>query len=95
MNITCKKCRMISFAITKKQAEAEIKRFIDMYESLDDKGKEFWDGLGSNGERVPRKMPTLSDYGCLYCGGTEFEPSTEAEIKKAYGCTINSAIYEN
>lgn len=93
-NITCLKCGWISFAVTKAYAEAEIKKFIDLYNSCDDKGKAFWDGIGSNGERIPRKMPTLADYGCFCCGHGKFRPTTEEEMKSAYGCTISGAIYE-
>ena len=83
MNVTCLKCSWISFAVSRSYAENQQREFLAHYDSLPiEKAKECW------GER------RAHDYTCLKCSGTSFRPSTQEEMDKIYGCTINPVIYE-
>ncbi len=86
MNVTCLKCKRISFAVSRQYAEAEVKNFNEYFATLDKKTQdELYGGKGSS----------IDSYACLYCGGNNFRPSTESEIAKTYGCTINPVIFES
>ena len=83
--VTCLKCSWISFAVSLDYVEDEVKRMNEYLDSLSpEKFQEYYGG----------KRPEPHDYVCLRCSGDKFRPSTEAELKKVFGCTINSVLWE-
>lgn len=93
-NVTCDKCGLVSFPVTKQEAEEEVAAFIEMYRERRALGPTIWDKVNDDGSITESSMPSVKDYRCLRCSGEKFHPSTEADMKRAFGCTINPVIYE-
>lgn len=83
MNVTCKKCGWLSFAISSSEARAEAKQFLAYYHSLTPEQQK----LNYKG------IPKPHHYACVNCGGKKFRLSTPDEEHKARGCTTNAVIF--
>ena len=79
--VTCLKCAWVSFAVSKAQAQAEIKQFNEYYDTLPKSKQELY---------YRNTKPTPFNYTCLKCGGAEFRPTTDGEVPN--GCTLNPVI---
>lgn len=81
--VTCIKCGWVSFSVSRKYAEEQIKKFSDYFDSLSkEKQKEFYNG----------KKFSLKDYSCMLCGGLKFRKFQNGDCPD--GCTLNPVICE-
>jgi hypothetical protein len=79
--VVCLKCNRTSFAVTREHAEAEVKRFNEYFDTLDENEQhDYYSGRRSS----------ISNYVCIYCGGSRFKPGNTAPD----GSTLNPVIYE-
>ena len=90
--VTCTKCGWVSFAVSREYAEKAVKGFIDYYNALSHKDKEFWRGVNADGSLRPARMPSVADYVCLHCSGSSFRPAKDGDCPG--GCTLNPVIVE-
>jgi len=81
MTVVCTKCNWTSFAVSHKQATAEVARFNRYFKTLTKKQQ-----MSHYGGR----KASIKSYVCLFCGGKSFKPGNTAPN----GSTINSVIYE-
>ncbi len=83
---TCNKCGWVHFGVTSDFAEAEVKRFNEMYDELTAAEKERY--YGSN----PASMASYEK--CSRCGNTykDFRESKEDDCPN--GCTIGPIIID-
>jgi hypothetical protein len=81
--VVCLKCDYVSFAVSRRKAMAEVKRFNKYFDSLTKKEqKDYYGG----------KRSDLSLYTCQVCSGTEFRKAKKSEIP--FGSTINPVVWE-
>jgi hypothetical protein len=78
-SVTCLRCRRVSFAVTKAEAEREIAEFNAYYASLSEEKKASYGGPSS-----------LDQYRCLRCHGSEFRPARDGDCPD--GVTINPVV---
>ena len=85
--ITCNKCGWVAFQVSRKSAEAEVKRFNEYYDTLSKKEqKDYYGG----------KKSTIDFYErCMLCGGsyTNFRNAVKGDCPD--GVTINPIIERN
>lgn len=78
--VTCTRCRRVSVALTRAQAEQEVEEFNAYYASLDREGKARFSG-----------PLTLSSFSCA-CGGTEFVEGGSERVPD--GSTMSGVFWE-
>lgn len=79
--VTCIKCGLVSFAVTRAYAEAEVASFNVYFNSLTtDEQQNFYGGKGAS----------IQSYKCMLCGGSLFRPSLPGDCPD--GCTLNPVI---
>lgn len=86
--VKCIKCGWVSMGVSQAYAEAEIDSFMAYYNALPENKKDFWRGVGDNGELKPFQPPALEDYKC--CASPAFRLALPEELP--YGSTINPVI---
>lgn len=81
--ITCLNCGWVSFEVSRRYAQSEVKRFNAFYRTLDKKGKEMYGNK-------PASVDFYEE--CLRCGGSykDFKKAKKADCP--VGCTINPVI---
>ncbi len=80
---TCIKCGWVSFAVNKKEATKQVKRFNKYFETLSKKDQQDYYG---------GKKSSIKKYVCLLCGGRDFRPTKEGD--RPMGCTLGPVIWE-
>ncbi len=86
-NVTCNKCGWVHFEVSRKFAEAEVKRFQEYYDALTKEKQEFYYGS---------RPAQLTDYErCILCSSmhTEFRDSIAGDCPN--GCTLSPIINRN
>ena len=82
-NLTCNNCNWVSFGMPLARCQEAVEQFNAYFATLSkEKQDKYYGGKGSS----------LDDYThCHRCGGphTNFRPSSEAELAKIFGSTIN------
>jgi hypothetical protein len=83
--VVCLKCNWVSFSVTKKQAQDEVKSFNTYFKTLTKEQQTLFYG----GEKS-----SLKSYVCLRCGGDKFRLYEEPRDHLGIGHTINPVIWE-
>ena len=84
--IKCLNCDWIHFAISRRKAEAEVKKFNQYFETLSETDQQFF--YGGEGSCIDNYLR------CQRCGvSSSFIPATEKEVEAIYGSTISPIAY--
>lgn len=83
---SCKKCGWVHFAVTRRFAQSEVKKFNEYFNSLSEENRQLYYG------NRPSSMATYDK--CSRCGGSykDFEPTASHKFEIIRGCTIGPII---
>lgn len=93
--VTCNKCGWVHYAITREEAEQNVKTFCDYYDNADLETKKFFNSLNTSiiPDKYDRNELFRTYTVCMSCGNsyTNFRPSKAGDCPM--GCTLNPILH--